>query len=136
MPGIVADRVSDATFDILWGRRLRARSFSDQHDYYQSYCRIFTMSERLANLHDYGRSRLRICRGWAVNSVLIAVAGNVLVWTRVADGVLRSTLAITITSSMAAMAVLSWWAWKRLTESEYLKTQKQVEFLVASGTPH
>ncbi|MEZ6053964.1 MAG: hypothetical protein R3C02_21645 [Planctomycetaceae bacterium] len=61
-------------FDKLFSGPLRARYFSDRRDYQDARRLVISSSSRLANMHDYGRTRIRICRGWSLNALLIALA--------------------------------------------------------------
>lgn len=62
--GIAMDRLADVTFETLWGKSLRKSRFGELRNYYDARRQILTKSERLSELLEYGRSRLRICRGW------------------------------------------------------------------------
>src|SRR5215210_8108672 len=77
--GIVSDRIADSIFERFWVERLQLTRFANTNEYHVARRQILTGSERLSDLLEYGRSRMRICRGWTLNSVLIAIALNLLV---------------------------------------------------------
>jgi hypothetical protein len=69
--GTVVDRVADALFQSR-ADRLRERFLGDD----QTYQRLRTQAHGLpllGQMIEYNRSRLRICRGWALNAVILAV---------------------------------------------------------------
>ena len=64
--GIISDRLADYVFDKLFSGALRTRYFHEKREYQDARRLIFSSSNRLADMHEYGRTRIRICRGWAV----------------------------------------------------------------------
>jgi len=80
--GIVSDRIIDILFDRLWGATLRLKEFPDTAVYHQARRTALTGSNAMADIIEYSRSRLRICRGWSVHSLLIAIALVVFALTR------------------------------------------------------
>jgi hypothetical protein len=123
--GIISDRIADAVFDRIWSDDLRGPYFPDKAAYYQARRRILIHSERLSDLLEYGRSRLRICRGWAFNSILIAIAGNAFLWANFGD--LPSALPVSVFSSLFLLLLSfgAWFAWQRLVKTEYRKIKEQ-----------
>jgi hypothetical protein len=91
--GILVDRLGDRTFQ-GWDKRIRNKCFSDPADYQRARTIIYNQSESLSNWFQYGRSRLRICRGWAVNSVLCVLGLNLFTWSRVPGDYPRMQLAL------------------------------------------
>lgn len=127
--GIVTDRIADALFHHLWIASLR-RDYarSESHDFDDRRL-IYIRSERLADLLEYGRSRLRICRGWAFNTVGILITLHLFVWTRVADRVLRGQLAIFGTLCLLTLIASLWFAWRQLVITDYRKVRDQAAYL-------
>lgn len=125
--GILSDRASDYLFDKLWGSALHDEHFNSKEEYYNSYSLIFTCHEKLTELHHYGRSRLRICRGWSVNAIIIALFIGIFGITNTNDNDYK--LVSFGTAFFISMAIASWWAWKKLTIAEYVKINSQVSYL-------
>jgi len=127
--GIVSDRLADAAFQRIWTDDLRGSFFKDRREYYNARRIILTQSERLSDLLEYGRSRLRICRGWAFNSVLIAVTLNMFVWMQFADHRLAWPVSAFVSVIMLALSAASWFAWRKLAMNEYRKIDEQAAFI-------
>lgn len=127
--GIIWDRIADSVFERLWSDDLRAAYFADRAAYYNARRIILTNSEALSELMEYGRSRLRICRGWSLNAVMIGLSLNILTWTRFAALERAWLLSLAGTVVCAAVAAGSWFAWKSLAKAEYRKIREQSAFL-------
>lgn len=127
--GIVSDRLADTLFEMWWTRGLRGAHFADARAYHHARRVVLVYSERLADLLEYGRSRLRICRGWTLNASLIAVALNVFVWVRIPQSPIALRLSVVGTLSLILLAALSWFAWWTITKTEYKKVAEQAKFL-------
>ncbi len=134
--GIVSDRIADSLFERFWNVRLRKRRFPDIHDYYAARRQILTGSDRLSELLEYGRSRMRICRGWVLNATLIAVTLNLFVWTRLIQSRFALPLSLFGTITALLFALGSWYTWKGLSETEYRKVKEQSVFLVEQQQQH
>ncbi|SRR6266446_5711981 len=130
--GIVSDRIADTIFERWWNVDLRKASFPTVDAFHAARRQILTGSERLSELLEYGRSRMRICRGWALNSMFIAVALNLFIWTRLLQSRLVLSLFGTITAFLFGLA--SWYTWKKLSVTEYRKVKEQAEFLAETQT--
>jgi hypothetical protein len=128
--GIVSDRIADSLFEYWWNDNLRKGRFPEIVDYHAARRQILTRSERLSELLEYGRSRLRICRGWTLNSVLIAVALNLFIWMRLATSPLAFSLSLFGTVAVLLFAIAPWYTWRKLTVTEYRKVKEQAAFLV------
>ena len=118
--GIVWDRVADA---------LRHSQFNDIGEYYNARRLILTQSSQLSELLEYGRSRLRICRGWTLNAPLIGISLNLLLFSEAerVDSVASASVAATILSVVLMSG--SWFAWNSLAKAEYRKIREQADFL-------
>ena len=135
--GIVVDRVTDVAFDRLWGRALYRRHYPGHESraaYYDDRRLIYMRAERLADLLEYGRSRLRISRGWAFNAAMLAVATNVFVWTRLEDAAVRAPISAFATVFWVALAVGAWYSWRRLDGNDYRRCREQAAFLRAESS--
>ncbi len=127
--GIISDRVADFLFDKFFSGPLRARYFAERRDYQDARRLVISASSRLANMHDYGRTRIRICRGWALNALLIALALQFVMRTH---AITAPGSEVALTWGAAACVLLSmasWWSWYMLCSMEYLKIHEHAEFL-------
>jgi len=127
--GIISDRIADVVFQWRWNDDLLDLHYSDRADYFSDRRRILTQSERFSELLEYGRSRLRICRGWAFNSVLIAVALNAFLWSIKGEQGFAWAVSIAGSVSMLVFALAAWFAWRKLVMNEYRKIREQAEYL-------
>ena len=128
--GILVDRLADRIFD---GKsdRLRAERFPSREDYRHARTLIYVQSESLRDLFEYGRSRLRICRGWTVNSAFILITFLFFViGTKGRVSVHQPLLWFGSVASIL-LGFWSWWAWRGLTKGEYTLLYEQRDFLQA-----
>lgn len=129
--GVISDRFADFLFDRLFSAPIRTRHFSDKRSYQDARRLVFRTSERLADQHEYGRIRIRVARGWAVNAALMAITWPILVSTRFADQSWSQAAFVSGTVGFAALAIACWWTWSQLCGTEYLKIKEHAEFLRA-----
>jgi hypothetical protein len=127
--GIVSDRIADSFFDKLFSRPLRAKYFDQKRDYQDARRVVFNRSDRLADMHEYGRTRIRVCRGWSLNAALIAICLNVFLRTHCYDEPWFGAATRWGTLGFVALSVASWWSWRTLCLTEYLKIREHAEFL-------
>lgn len=127
--GIVWDRVSDSLFERWWADDLRASFFPERGAYYDARRVILSKSPPLAELLEYGRSRLRICRGWTLNAVMVAGSLNLLLWIQYRDVEAVGAISLVGTFASVAMAGGSWYAWRSLAQAEYRKIKEQSAYL-------
>jgi hypothetical protein len=132
--GIISDRIADAVFEWIWSDDLRESYFQDRQEYYDARRLILTRSERLSDLLEYGRSRLRICRGWAFNLILITVSLNTFLWTSFSDKSFVWPTSIFGSISLLVFALGAWFAWRKLAHNEYRKIKEQSEFIAITGS--
>lgn len=133
--GIVTDRIGDAVVERLFVRSMRSKFFPQVEDYHRARLVILSRSERLAQMLEYGRSRLRICRGWAFNSLLIVIFTNSFVWARLADEAFAWSLSLFATLGFLLLAAGSWYSWRKLAQTEYIKTKEQSQYLAGQESP-
>jgi hypothetical protein len=129
--GIVIDRVADTVFDKLWNPSHLRKVYDKQEEYFDDKQLIYIHPGRLGNLMEYGRSRLRICRGWALNGALILVSLNIFIWTRIHDYYLRPKLSVFCSLIIGLFTYGNWFSWRQLNLTNYRKVQKQSAFLRA-----
>lgn len=129
--GIVIDRVADSVFDKLWGNKIRDSIFPDRNNYYRARSLIFSSSESISDLLEYNRSRLRICRGWTLNSVMMISSLNLYAFRKVSPSdeiVLLSSVVLLLFS------VGAWYAWRNILKKEYGKTKHQADLIMKNET--
>lgn len=127
--GILTDRLADFLFEHTWGNRVRKKVFPSKDDYYRCRQIILTKSDSLSELIEYGRSRMRICRGWTLNLICLIVAGNYYIWVKNSPSIDRNATMFTISIILALLCLWCWFAWYRLAKAEYMKIQHQAQFL-------
>lgn len=127
--GIVSDRIADLVFDRLFSLPLRAKYFDHKRDYQDARRLVFSTSNRLADMHEYGRTRIRICRGWSLNAALITVCLNVFLQAQCSDMPWFGAATRWGTVGMVMLSLACWWSWRMLCLTEYLKIREHAEFL-------
>ncbi len=127
--GIVIDRVTDAIFEKWWSKNLLKKIYKDDSTYLNDRRLIYIHSGRLADLLEYGRSRLRICRGWSLNALLILISSNVFIWTRIPNESLKINLSIFCSIFMLLFTLGCGFSWQQLMFEYYRKVKTQSEFL-------
>lgn len=123
--GIIVDRVADELFGSFGSKRIRHRYFEDDDEYHDARRTIIYHSELMYRLRQYGRSRMRICRGWAVNAVLLVGPANVFA---VRFGVELGMLLL-INGALLATLAGTLFAWRALAIGEYRKVKGGAEFI-------
>jgi hypothetical protein len=131
MLGIVVDRLADAAFGKLWDAPLRRRVYAQEDEYLDDKRLIYIHPGRLGDLLEYGRSRLRICRGWTLNALLILISMDIFVWTRLTGDSLRLKLTLFGSLALALFALGNWFSWRQLSLANYHKIKRQSAFLRA-----
>jgi len=127
--GIVFDRISDTIFELIWAKELFRKYYENKDDFHDDRRFIYIHEGRLANLLEYGRSRLRICRGWALNSVLILLTLNFFVWTKIPDSSLKIQVSIFGSFLCIFLACGTWFSWYKLTLNDFRRVKEQANFL-------
>jgi hypothetical protein len=127
--GIVWDRFCDTVFDRFWGKAIRDQSFDNVGEYYNDRRNIMLNSQPLSDLLEYGRSRLRICRGWAINAIMTGLCFNLFVWRQLGEHARALELAFFGGLGCALLAIGCWLAWRNLTRVEYRKIKDQSVYL-------
>ena len=133
--GIVLDRTADGLFDVE-ARRLGRKDFfagANKEEARQARTAIYCRSDRLADLYEYGRSRLRICRGSCLNIVMLILAADGFLLTHASDFAHSGRLMAAVTAGGALVAAGAYWAWRRLLRSESAWLHTQAEVMKAEG---
>ncbi len=126
--GIVVDRLADVLFR-RWDESLMPGMFKTREEYQEAKARLYIKSDSLTKLFEYGRSRIRVCRGWAINAVLIACFLNLFLWLRLPPGDTRLKLSLFGTASMVFVLIGTLSTWYELICNEYERVPKQVALL-------
>jgi hypothetical protein len=127
--GIVVDRVADTLFERIWSGKIFSRYYQSQDEFYKDRRILYIHEGRLADLLEYGRSRLRICRGWALNSTLILITSNLFIWIRVPDFFLRIKVSFFSSIFCSLLTYGTWFSWYKLTLNDYRRVKEQSTFL-------
>lgn len=119
--GILIDRVADTVLAPV-RRRLRAQSFPTSSAYARARIAL-TEIPTLAARADYARSRLRICRGWILDSILLTLATDLALWRYPVE---HRPLLLTTATIIGALAVLGFYlSWHTITVTGYRKLAVQ-----------
>lgn len=133
--GIVTDRIADVLFETIWAPKLQKKYYSSSAVARDDRRLIYSQNEYLANLIEYGRSRLRICRGWAFNAVLIMLTANFFIAKQVAGRDLQNKLFIWVNLLVGFVAYFSWYAWYQLQDTQYRRLKDDAAFIRKQGKP-
>ncbi|MFI1488052.1 hypothetical protein [Streptomyces sp. NPDC020747] len=123
--GILVDRAADKVLAPI-RRRLRQGTFPSDSTYAQARLTLATLPSLVA-LADYARSRMRICRGWIINTALLTLAGD-LVLLRYDIGHRAQLMAVTTVVGLALTAGF-YLAWHTITATGYTKLAQQTAAL-------
>ncbi|GHH31718.1 hypothetical protein [Streptomyces lanatus] len=119
--GILIDRAADTVLAPA-RRRLRTQSFPTSAAYAQARLKLAEVPA-LAARADYARSRLRICRGWVLNSILLTLAADLALWRYPVEH--RPLLLGTATVLGVAAALGFYLSWHAITATGYRKLAVQ-----------
>lgn len=129
--GILLDRAADTALAAV-RRRLRTQSFPTSSAYAQARLRLAEVPA-LAARADYARSRLRICRGWMFNSILLTLATDLALLRYPVEH--RFLLLGTVTVLGALAAVGFYLSWHTITATGYRKLAEQTVFAATQTVP-
>lgn len=119
--GIAVDRAAD--YLLTWPRRrLRVRYFSTSSAHNEARKAILD-TPHLVAMSDYARSRMRICRGWFLNCVLLVVAASLTIWRFPVSG--RPSLFFVAIVGGSLCAVGFYLTWRSITATGYRKLSQQ-----------
>ncbi|MEV0936383.1 hypothetical protein ACIBMX_47025 [Streptomyces phaeochromogenes] len=119
--GILIDRAADTALAPA-RRRLRTQSFPTSTAYAQARLKL-AETPALAARADYARSRLRICRGWILNSILLTLATDLALGRYPVEH--RPLLLVTVTVLGALTAAGFYLSWHTITATGYRKLAMQ-----------
>lgn len=125
--GIIVDRIADQVFAVPTSR-LRAKWFASRKDYYRARD-IFYLNAPTRDLAEYNRSRLRICRGWVINSAATIVTLNAFVWAQLPDQVPRLKIASIGTIILLGLGLGAVNAWYQLSVDAFERLKEQTKIV-------
>lgn len=115
--GIVVDKIAYRIFKATEDQ-LRLNKFGcGEEGYYERRHHLYTSANTAHAIEvlEYGRSKIRICRGWTVNSVLLIVA-------LICYMVFRNGFDVLVLVGIISLGLLAWltqWSWKVATKVEH-----------------
>ncbi|MFJ6730536.1 hypothetical protein ACIQPQ_37195 [Streptomyces sp. NPDC091281] len=129
--GILIDRAADTALTPA-RRRLRAQSFPSSTAYAQARLKLAEIPALTARA-DYARSRLRICRGWVLNSILLTLAIDLALGRYSVEH--RPLLLVTATILGVLATVGFYLSWHTITATGYRKLAAQTTSTVTQTVP-
>ncbi|MFE9069062.1 hypothetical protein [Streptomyces violaceusniger] len=126
--GILVDRAADKALARV-RRRLRQATFPSDSTYAQARLALTTVPSLVA-LADYARSRMRICRGWILNTALLTIAGDLLLLRYNVEHPIP-LLALTTVLGLGVTAGF-YFSWYTITATGYRKLAQQTATLAAT----
>ncbi|MET8647675.1 hypothetical protein [Streptomyces sp. NPDC004675] len=129
--GILVDRAADKALAGV-RRRLRHATFPSDSVYAQARLALATVPSLVA-LADYARSRMRICRGWILNTALLTVAGDLLL---LRYDVEHRTLLLALTTILGVGLTAGFYlSWRTITVTGYRKLAQQMPTVTGLAPP-
>jgi len=125
--GILIDRVADLAFSLPTNHMLH-RVFQSREAYERARTLVYD-SEALRNLAVYALSRMRICRGSVLNSLLGVMSLNAFLWTTLPDQAPRLKLALFGTVTLLLIAGTALYSWRELSVTYYERVAQQAHIL-------
>lgn len=128
--GIVVDRIADFIFEKFFSTSIRQSIYShSSRNIYDDRRLALSKQTPITEQLLYARSRLRISRGWSINSILIAFSFVLLMFHRLGNyknfwGILIFGLIFFV-----SLSIFCGVAWKMLKYSDYIKTKEYADFL-------
>lgn len=123
--GIVTDRIADHLMDKRNSKLLNSIYDNNYDQLVRDRAFLFKESSPLVDNMAYGRSRMRICRGWIFNLIPILILGNVYL---ISAG--QHFVKVLFFNIFGVLLMFGFYfAWKKLTLKEYGKLRKISEIL-------
>lgn len=114
--GIVTDRIADRIFT-HFSKKSQDHHYPNKVDILKDKTLIYQKSTALVDMIEYGRSRLRVCRGWLVNLFIIIITGNLYLMKASSQWLIILLFNLIILLFSAGL----YFAWRDLTEKGYEK---------------
>jgi hypothetical protein len=129
--GILIDRAADKALAPV-RRRLRQASFPTDSAYAQARLTLVEQPT-LVVLADYARSRMRICRGWILNTALLTLAGDLALMRYHVE---HRPLLLTLTTALGlALTAGFYLSWHTITATGYRKLAQQTMTVTTPAVP-
>ncbi|WP_328447588.1 hypothetical protein OG780_12445 [Streptomyces sp. NBC_00386] len=126
--GIVFDRAADHLLTSP-RRRLRQRYFSTNSAYDEARRAILDFPHLVA-MSDYARSRMRICRGWLLDCLLLVLASSLLIWRFPIHDRWSLFIAVIVLGGLCAAGF--YLCWRSITATGYKKLAQQASHAAAA----
>ena len=133
--GIVTDRLADTVLHALRVEGNRKVYFGTEENFLRTRGYVLMRAPYFATQFDYSRSRQRICRGWILNAVLIAIALNIVLLARPELRAPLGSFSAALTPAFLLLAAGCWFAWEKLAVTELKRIRDQAELLRGMGPP-
>lgn len=122
--GILTDRIADHLMDKRNRKILMKIYENDYHQLLKDRAFLFKESSPIVENLAYGRSRMRICRGWLFNLVPIMILGNIHLIGKI------SGMKVFFFNLFGLLFMVGFYfAWKKLTTKEYGKVRRISQIL-------
>lgn len=132
--GIVIDRCADGLFKLFWTDSYRERYFAHDIDtYHRARRAVMAGPDKLASMLEYARSRMRICRGWTVNSLFLLLAWNLFAPRQLDSFGAASAWWLAGNVFLLLLFASCWLSWRSLVLGMYEKVRRKYEFLIEQG---
>lgn len=129
--GIVWDRVVDRITD-FWDKPIRNKYFTNSNEYHIAKDTVYSDAEPLKDLFEYTRSRMRICRSWMIDWLMISITfpfyiySNNLVTKKI-------TFIIFFSTVFFLLSLITFYSWKKLTRTFYMRLTKSYALIKDKG---
>ena len=122
--GILTDRVADHLMDKK-NRKILMKTYDGDYDQLlKDRAFLFKNSSTIVENLAYGRSRMRICRGWLFNLIPIIILGNIQLIGKISVG------KVFFFNLFGVLFLFGFYfAWRKLTKKEYAKLKRTSEIL-------
>ena len=129
--GVITDRMSDELFEKLF--LLRKKRFNNIDEHRKALSIVYVKSETLTKLFEYGRMRIRICRNWCINGLMILVSALGYIWfTSVLDQTTKWGVSLFLFIFLTLSVIASFYAWKNMNNKEFKFLELQTKLLEKS----
>jgi hypothetical protein len=134
--GVIVDRLADYLHGVFSRQDRRCKPFASLVEYHDANKMIRYHSGPTWQHLEYTRSRMRICRGWSLNCVLLLIGanlwvwlqGNTLGWRLAASGVVTLTLVLILLGCL-----FSFWSLGRSYHEQVYETHQMLVTLTAAA---
>lgn len=127
--GIVSDRLADKLLDGQ-AARLRNTTYKTEVEFFEARRLLKMQAPALWQDAEYARSRLRICRGWVLNCLLLAVVSPLALY-RLAGP--HACAMVMSTIAWLVLAGLCWFCWRSMTAVSFEKINRQAKWVREQG---